>query len=88
MEEEKQTKPENKDKKPEVIQIENFQDDIDNDTAEIIEIEQDTLEAIDNDFYTYDDLYPEVICGDDSYYTNPNYSLAPNKDAVERDFIS
>lgn len=88
LEEEKQTKSENKDKKPEVIQIENFQDDIDNDTAEIIEIEQDTLEAIDNDFYTYDDLYPEVICGDDSYYTNPNYSLAPNKDAVERDFIS
>lgn len=88
LEEEKQTKSENKDKKPEVIQIENFQDDIDNDTAEIIEIEQDTLEAIDNDFYTYDDLYPEVICGDGSYYTNPNYSLAPNKDAVERDFIS
>ena len=88
LEEEKQTKSENKDKNPEVIQIENFQDDIDNDTAEIIEIEQNTLEAIDNDFYTYDDLYPEVICGDDSYYTNPNYSLAPNKDAVERDFIS
>lgn len=88
LQEEKQTKSENKDKKPEVIKIENFQDDIDNDTAEIIEIEQDTLEAIDNDFYTYDDLYPEVICGDDSYYTNPNYSLAPNKDAVERDFIS
>ena len=89
LEEEKQTKSENKDKKKEVIKIENFQDDIDNDTAEIIEIEQDTLEAIDNDFYTYDDLYPEVICGDDSYYTNPkNYSLAPNKDAVERDFIS
>lgn len=88
LEEEKQTKSENKDKKQEVIKIENFQDDIDNDTAEIIEIEQDTLEAIDNDFYTYDDLYPEVICGDGSYYTNPNYSLAPNKDAVERDFIS
>ena len=88
LQKEKQTKSENKDKKPEVIKIENFQDDIDNDTAEIIEIEQDTLEAIDNDFYTYDDLYPEVICGDDSYYTNPNYSLAPNKDAVERDFIS
>ena len=88
LQEEKQTKSENKDKKKEVIQIENFQDDIDNDTAELIEIEQDTLEAIDNDFYTYDNLYPEVICGDDSYYTNPNYSLAPNKDAVERDFIS
>lgn len=88
LQEEKQTKSENKDKKQEVIKIENFQDDIDNDTAESIEIEQDTLEAIDNDFYTYDDLYPEVICGDDSYYTNPNYSLAPNKDAVERDFIS
>lgn len=87
-EKEKQTKSEDKDKKPETIQIESLQDDIDNNTAEIIEIEQDTLEAIDNDFYTYDDLYPEIICGDDSYYTNPNYSLAPNKDAVERDFIS
>ena len=28
------------------------------------------------------------VASDDSYYTNPNYSLAPNKDAVERDFIS
>lgn len=87
-EKEKQIESVDKDKKPETIQIENLQDDIDNNTAEIIEIEQDTLEAIDNDFYTYDDLYPEIICGDDSYYTNPNYSLAPNKDAVERDFIS
>lgn len=87
-EKEKQIESVDKDKKSETIQIENLQDDIDNNTAEIIEIEQDTLEAIDNDFYTYDDLYPEIICGDDSYYINPNYSLAPNKDAVERDFIS